>query len=179
MIKVNLLPVKKKKKAKPLPKFLVIGILVTLVTVIILSYVYYFFSSRVEARELQVRENEKRIEELREKIKAVEDYESRNATYKQRKELIEQLSKNKTLPVKILNEISALLPTGVWIDAMTITGAGISLSCTGFTNTDVVNYVNNLKNANLFYDIYLQESVQTEISGFSTYKFRITFKVKA
>jgi type IV pilus assembly protein PilN len=178
MIKVNLLPIKKKKRAKPLPKFLVVGVLVTLVTAIVLAYVYYFFSSRVEAREMQVRENEKRIAELKEKIKAVEDYESRNATYKKRKELIEQLSKNKTLPVKIIDEISALLPTGVWLDAMTINGTDVSLSCTGFTNTDVVNYVNNLKNASLFYDVYLQESVQTEISGFSTYKFRITFKVK-
>jgi type IV pilus assembly protein PilN len=179
MIKVNLLPVKKRKKAKPLPAFLVSTILITAITGAVLIYVIYIFNSTVSARRIQVAANEKKIAELKAKIKSVEDYEKRNADYKQRKEIIEQLSKNKTLPVKIVDEISALLPAGVWLNVMSINGHDISLSCTGFTNTDVVNYVNNLKSAKMFTDVYLQESVQGNISGFSVYGFRLTFKVKA
>ncbi len=178
MIKVNLLPVKKKKKAKPVPLFVVASVAVTIFSCLLLAYLVYFFSGRLEAKQQQVAANEKTIAKLKEKIKAVDNYETRNATYKQRKELIEQLGKNKTLPVKIIDEVSRLLPAGVWLTSMGIKGSEVSLGCMGFTNTDVVNYVNNLKTSKLFADVFLQESVQQQASGFSVYSFRLTFKVK-
>lgn len=179
MIKVNLLPVKKKKKSKPLPTFLISTILVTLAAVVILGYLVYFFSSRVSARQAQVVQNEQKIKELKEKIKSVEDYEKRKAVFQQRIGIIEQLGKNKTIPVKILNEIGALLPEGVWITSMDVKGVDINLSCTAYTNTDVVNYVNNIKNSSFFAEVYLQESVQAQLSGVSAYNFKLTLKVKA
>jgi type IV pilus assembly protein PilN len=178
MIKINLLPIKKKKKAKPLPTFLIATIFITVITAAVLVYVIYLFSSTLSARQTRVNENEKKIAELKAKIKSVEDYEKRNADYNQRKGIIEQLSKNKALPVKILDEISTLLPSGVWLNSMSVNGTDINLSCTGFTNTDVVNYVDNLKNSKMFTDVYLKESVQSNSSGFSIYGFSITLKVK-
>lgn len=179
MIKVNLLPVKKKKKSKPLPTFLISTILVTLAAVVILGYLVYFFNSRVSARQAQVIQNEQKIQELKEKIKSVEDYENRKAVFQQRIGIIEQLGKNKAIPVKILNEISALLPEGVWLTSMDVSGLDINLGCTAYSNTDVVNYVNNLKNSSFLTEVYLQESVQAQISGMSAYNFRLTLKVKA
>lgn len=178
MIKVNLLPVKKRKKPKPIPAFLISTIIITVIAGVILAYLIYFFNSRVSSRQAQVRANEKKIEELKEKIKAVEDYEKRNTLFQQRKEIIEQLGKNKTVPVKILDKISAFLPSGVWLNSMDVKATDINLSCTAFTNTDVVNYVNNLKNSRIFTDVYLQESIQAQLSGYSIYKFKITMKVK-
>lgn len=179
MIKVNLLPVKKRKKQKPVPTFLISMVFITLVAGAILAYLVFFFSGRVSDRQTKVRENEAKITELKKKIKDVEDYEKRNAVFQQRKEIIEKLGKNKTLPVKILDEINALLPPGVWLTSMEVKGDNLNLGCTAFTNTDVVNYVDNLKNSKLFTDIYLQESVQAQAAGFTLYNFRLTFKVKA
>ncbi|MBI5639032.1 MAG: PilN domain-containing protein [Nitrospirae bacterium] len=178
MIKINLLPVKKKKKAKPLPTFVIAGFGLFILTAAIMAYLFYFYNAKLLTRKNQVAENEKKILELKEKIRAVEDYEKRNADFKRRKEIIEQLGKNKTIPVKALDEISALLPAGVWVNSMDMRGTDINLSCTAFTNTDVVNYVNNLKNSHVFTDVYLQESIQAQISGFSSYGFKLTFKVK-
>jgi type IV pilus assembly protein PilN len=177
MIKVNLLPVKKRKKSKPIPAFLIATVALTILAAAIMFYVNYFFTAKITARKAQVAENENKIKELEKKIKAVEDYEKRNADFKNRRNIIEQLSKNKAMPVKIIDEISNILPSGVWLNTMGINGLDLTLGCTGFTNTDVVNFVNNLKNSKMFKDVYLQESVQTQISGFSAYTFRITFKV--
>lgn len=179
MIKVNLLPDKKKKKQKPLPTFLISMVFITLVAGAILAYLIFFFSGRVSERQGKARGNEAKIAELKRKIKDVEDYEKRNAVFQQRKEIIETLGRNKTIPVKILDEINALLPPGVWLTSMDVSGDKVNLSCTAFTNTDVVNYVDNLKNSKLFTDIYLQESVQTQAAGYSLYNFRLIFKVTA
>ena len=179
MIKVNLLSLKKKKKQKPLPTFLISMVFITLVAGAILAYLIFFFSGRVSERQEKVRGNETKIAELKRKIKDVEDYEKRNVVFQQRKEIIETLGRNKSVPVKILDEINALLPPGVWLTSMEVKGDAVNLNCSAFTNTDVVNYVDNLKSSKLFTDIYLLESVQAQTAGFSLYNFRLTFKVKA
>jgi type IV pilus assembly protein PilN len=183
MIKINLLPTKRKKKAKPIPTFLISTIAITVSVLLILLYLVYFFNSRVAQKQSDVKNKDKQIADLKEKIKAVEDYEKRNTVFQQRNEIIEQLSKNRAVPVKILDEISELLPVGVWINTMEVKSSDINLGCTAFTNTDVVNYVNNLKNSKLFTDVFLQESVQAGASagasGLTLYTFKLTFKVKA
>jgi type IV pilus assembly protein PilN len=178
MIKVNLLLVKKKKKQKQVQTFLISTVVITLATVLILAYLMFFFSRRVSDREATVKKNEAKIAELKQRLKDVEDFEKLNANFQKQKEIIETLGKNKTLPVKILDETSNLLPVGVWLTLMEIKGDSINLSCTAFTNTDVVNYVDNLKNSKFFTDVYLQESVQVQASGISLYNFRLTYKVK-
>lgn len=178
MIKVNLLPVKKKKRQQPVPAFLISTVFITLAVIAVLAYLTFFFSGRVSERREKVQVNDAKIEELKRKIKDVEDYEKRNVVFQQRKEIIEKLGRNKTIPVKILDEVNAQLPPGVWLTAMEVKEDTINLSCTAFTNTDVVNYVDNLKNSKLFTDIYLQESVQAESSGYSLYNFRLNLKVK-
>ncbi|OGW23981.1 MAG: hypothetical protein A2X59_13560 [Nitrospirae bacterium GWC2_42_7] len=179
MIKINLLPTKRKKKAKPIPTFLLSTIAITVVVCVILAVLMQYFSSQVSEKQAEVSAKAKQIAELKEKIKAVEDYEKRNLIFKQRNEIIEQLSKNRAIPVKILNEVSELLPAGVWINSMAVSGSNINLACTAFTNTDVVNYVNNLKNSKLFADVFLQESVQAAGTGMTLYSFKLTFKVQA
>lgn len=177
MIKINLIPVKKKKKARQVPGFLVLTVLVTLAALVISAYVVYFFNSRLSDRKATIAHNDKRIKELAQKIKAVDDYEKLNATYQKNKEIIEQLGKRKTLPVKVLDEVSTLLPPGVWLNSLDVKGADVNLSGTGYTNSDVVLFVDNLKKSKLFADVYLQESVQSQSSGTSAYGFKITFKV--
>ncbi len=179
MIKVNLFPGKKKKKAKPLPALLIATIFVTIGTLIVVAYLTFFFNSRLSARKGQFAANEQKIAELKAKIKAVEDFEQRNKTFKQRNEIIEQLSKNKSVPVKILDEISALLPAGIWLHAMTVSGENINMDGSGFTNTDIVSFVDNIKTSKMFTEVYLQESKSTEIEKIPLYTFKLTFKLKA
>jgi type IV pilus assembly protein PilN len=178
MIKVNLLPGKRKKRAKPLPTFLLSMIAVTVGAILIMTYLAFFFSSRLSARKEQFAKNERQIAELKEKIKAVEDFEQRNKIFKQRNEIMEQLSKNKSMPVKILDEISSLLPTGVWLHGMSVSGDTINLDGTGFTNPEIVSFIDNIKNSKMFTEVYLQESQSAEIEKIPLYKFKLTFKIK-
>lgn len=178
MIKVNLLPVKKKKKRKPISPFLLFSVALTVLVAAVLAYLVYFYGSRLETKQAKVRENEQKIAALKEKIKSVEDYEQRNVVFQKRKEIIEELGRNKSLPVRTLDEISRLLPPGVWLNSLEVKGKDANMSCTAFTNTDVVNYVNNLKGSALLADVYLQESVQAKSGTYSLYSFKLSFKVK-
>ncbi|MDA8083939.1 MAG: PilN domain-containing protein [Nitrospiraceae bacterium] len=181
MIKVNLLPVKKKKKSRQFPGFIVAMFFITIAAIAAGVFLSYRYSEKVLAKKSLVAANDAKIAELDRKIKSVADYEKRNQDYKARKDIIEKLGKNRTLPVKVLDEISARLPSGVWFNSVDLqnSGSDITLQCVAFTNTDVVNYVNNLKGSTLFSDVFLNESVQSQISGFNVYTFSLIIKVKA
>lgn len=178
MIKVNLLPVKRKKKPKPLPSFFIGTVIVTVVMCLIMAYLAFYFSSRLSEKKAQYAANEKKIAELKEMIKAVDDFEQRNMAFKQRNDIIEQLSKNKSTPVKILDEVSALLPQGIWLQAMSVTGGGINIDGYGFNNNEIVAYVDNLKSSKMFTEVYLQESRSTEVEKVPMYVFKLSFKLK-
>jgi len=178
MIKVNLLPVKRRKKPKPIPAFVVTMILVTISVGIIMAYLVFFFNSRLEAKKVQFKDNEKKIAEIKEKIKAVENFEQVNKLFQQRTSIIEQLRKNQSIPVKLLDEISKLLPNGVWLQTMTMSGENINIDGYAFANSDVVSYVDNLKNSKIFTEIYLQESKSSTIEKIPVYMFKLTFKMK-
>lgn len=178
MIKVNLLPVKRKKKPKPIPAFVVTMIVVTISVGILMAYLVFFFNSRLEAKKVQFKDNEKKIAEIKEKIKAVENFEQVNKLFQQRTSIIEQLRKNQSIPVKLLDEISKLLPNGVWLQTMTMSGENITMDGYAFANSDVVSYVDNLKNSKIFTEIYLQESKSSTIEKIPVYMFKLTFKMK-
>ncbi|MEW6068212.1 MAG: PilN domain-containing protein [Nitrospirota bacterium] len=178
MIKVNLIPVKRKKKAKPIPTFIVTMVIITVIVGIIMAYLTFFFKSRLSTKRAEFAANEKRLSELKEKIKAVENFEKFNRAIQQRTDIIEQLSKNKALPVRILNEINNLVPNGVWLHSVAVVGQSINIDGYAFTNSDIVSYVDNIKNSAMFAEVYLQESKSTDIGKVPLYMFKLTFRIK-
>jgi type IV pilus assembly protein PilN len=178
MIKVNLIPVKRKKKAKPIPTFLIIGVFVT-IGALFISGLFFYRATRILAEtRAQHMANENRLAELKEKIKAVENFEQLNKTFDQRNKIIEQLSKNKSVPVILLDEVSNLLPRGVWLDRMTVSGNTIKLDGHGFTNSDIVAFVDKIKASKKFADVYLTQSKDKEIDTVQLYQFSLTFRIK-
>ncbi|HXX58439.1 MAG TPA: PilN domain-containing protein [Thermodesulfovibrionales bacterium] len=177
MIRINLLPVKRKKKAKPLSAFVITSTFVILILLIALAYLFFYYDANLQSAKKTVETNKQKIVDLKEKIKEVEDFEKLNKTYDERTKVIEQLRRNQNIPAMMLDEISRDLPAGIWLQSLTISGGNVNIDGFGFTNADVVAYVDNLKKSNKFSDIYLQESKQTEIEKIPLYSFKLTFKV--
>lgn len=178
MIKVNLLAVKRKKKPKPIPSFIVTMVVITIITIIVMANFAFFFNSRLSKKRTLFQANESKIAELKQKIKEVENFEQLNKTIEQRNDIIEQLRKNQSMPVRLLDEANNLLPNGVWLDGMTVSGENVSMEGYAFTNSDIVTYVDNMKNSQIFTEVYLQESKSTNIENTSLYMFKLTFKMK-
>jgi type IV pilus assembly protein PilN len=177
MIKINLLPTKRKKKAKPIPPFVVAGVLLLLVSLVISGYGIYYMNSKIKNLQAQKAENAKKIEELNKKIAEVKDYERRNQIFMERKKIIEQLTANQSLPVKILDEMSKRLTDGVWLNSMKISRGSVSISGVGFSNNDIVTYVQSLKGSALFQNVILGGTSKTSMSGTDAYSFSISLQV--
>jgi Tfp pilus assembly protein PilN len=180
MIRINLAPVKRKrKKPKPIPVFLAAAVIVLLFAVIVTAYLNLYMKSRIKSLNAQKAENKVKIAQLQDKIKEVQNFETLNAKYSSRKQIIEELKKNQSLPVRILDELSTRLTDGVWLSSLNISKTGLNLSGTGFNNDDVVTFVQSLKASQLFTDVYLQGTNQANQEGINVYTFQLSMKVKA
>ncbi len=183
MIRVNLLEIKRKKKPKAIPLSVVIVGFLTLLIIIATVLVNIYLNKTVEKLTAQKDDNQKKIAELDKKVAKVREYESLIKIIEGKQNVIVQLRKDQSEPVKILDQISRLLPDNVWLSSLKVTGKNIKLSGSAFSNREVVKYVNNLKSEKLFFDVYLvhsqHKSIPSGISkeNISIYNFNITMHI--
>jgi type IV pilus assembly protein PilN len=180
MIKINLLPTKRKppRKVTELQKQLIIG-LVVLVGVATGMALYFIslngkIASKIQERSAALAEIARQDNMLKE-VKNVEE-ERKKVTEKIG--VIEQLKKNQQGPVRMLDEISRAIPISVDIVSMVESSGNVSISGEAFTNQDVVKFIDNLKASPYCTDVYLQETAQVTVEGYEIYKYKLQFKYK-
>ena len=92
--------------------------------------------------------------------------------------IIERLKKNQIVPLRLLDEVSEMLPKGVWLNDLQDKGGLVSIEGYAFSNSDLVSYVQNLKGSEYLTNVMLVESRQAVLGEISIYKFKLTFRVQ-
>ncbi len=179
MIKINLIPVKRKKKAKPVPPFLIAVVLLLLLSGIGVLIAYKSTVATVTDLANQKKANAERLKYLEKKVEEVKNFENLNKQVTQRKDIIEQLTENQSIPVRILDEMSTRLTDGIWFTSMNITGKRITISGVGFSNTDIVTFVQSLKTSDFFDNVTLQGTSRQMKGTVETYTFNLIVEVAA
>lgn len=176
MIKVNLLGVERPKRARKVSKGAgrAAGLAaLALLLVGAMGFVWWSMSSRVSnlAREKVALNQE--LTALKAKVKEVENYEKNKKTFEEKIAIIEQLRKNQTGPVRLLDEISRSLPDRVWLTSLSEQGGKVDLEGRAVTNSEIVDFINNLKESRHIGEIQLIESRQVSESGVPVYNFKL------
>lgn len=181
MIKINLLPTKKVRKAFTikigLKPDLTLIIAAVIAIFVLEGFTWYWLSSSISSLTGEKQTIEKRLQEIKEKVKEVENYERDKKIYKEKIAIIQNLKKSQKGPVHVLDEISRRLPDRVWLISLKETGGDMSITGSGMTNDDIVKYVNNLKASKFFKNVQLIESRQVVDSGVPIYSFSLTFSI--
>lgn len=178
MIRINLLPVKRKKKSKPIPPVLIQAGIIFIVTVLAVVFFTFHLYGKVSDLKDTKASKERRIAELQEKLKEVENYERDNQLYIEKSQIIEQLKKQQKAPLRLLDEVSARLTKGIWLTSLNDNGGLINIAGYSFSNSELVSYVQNLKKSKYLTEVALLESRQAKLGTVSLYKFMITFRLK-
>ena len=179
MIRINLLPTKKTKKAVVVEKQLIYIVAGCIAVIVVLAYVWVNLNSKISSLKDEKVHAQQIANDLKKKIKEVENYEKDKKTFEQKIAIIEGLRKMQELPVHMLDEVSKALPAGVWLSSMKEANAQISLDGTAFSNDDIVAFANNLKNSPYLADVVLIESVMTSGGVQKLYSFKMTMKLKS
>jgi Tfp pilus assembly protein PilN len=176
MIRINLLP-SKKKKAFALPPAFIYGTAAIFVVITAIIAGTFYLNNQVSSKQSEISTKEQKLKKLQAALEEVKNYEIDNKAYREKTRIIETLKNNQIVPLRLLDEVSEMLPKGVWLTGLKDKGGVVSIEGFAFTNSDLVTYVQNLKASKYFTEVMLVESRQTEMEGFSIYKFNLTFKI--
>jgi len=157
MIKINLLGVErqkvKKKFAFPVGQTLTIGCtLVLILAALVVGWRYWRITAQSAKLDADIATAQGETVRLHSIIVQVQQYEQQKAQLQQRVALIEQLRREQTGPVHMLDEISRALPPMVWLTDLKQTTSGDEVQIDGkcMNETAVSDFVANLEASGYF-----------------------------
>ncbi|HDH04115.1 MAG TPA: hypothetical protein ENH01_00150 [Nitrospirae bacterium] len=177
MIRINLLPTRR-KKVLILPPVIIYGIVAAVIIILATVAVAFYLNKQISDMQAEIFTKEQKLKKLQEALVEVKNYERNNKEYRKKTRIIEQLKKNQIVPLRLLDEVSGMLSKGVWLTTLKDKGGVVSIEGFAFTNSDLVTYVQNLKSSEYIVNVMLVESRQAALGEFSVYKFRLTFRIK-
>ena len=182
MIRINLLPGPKGRKAKPQYDVRAQAMLGVGLVAVTLAGCWWYSSAldeELEARQREKSEKTKQVAALNEQVKQVADFELRKKHLEDKNRVIDQLEKSRVGPVKVLDHVSQSLdPLKLWLVRVAVNGQSIDLEGRALSNDDVVEFVNNLRRTDYFTSIDLQESRSAVESQLNVYQFKLGFRLK-
>ncbi|UCE71524.1 MAG: PilN domain-containing protein [Nitrospiraceae bacterium] len=177
MIRINLLP-SAKRKADIIPPVFIYGGIAAVLILILMIVGMFIINSRISGVQNEIAVKQQKLNQLKTKLEEVKNYERNNEEVRAKAEVIEKLKKNQVVPLRLLDEVSEMLPKGVWLTALLDKNGTISIDGYAYSNTELVSYVQNLKSSTYLTEVMLVESRQTEVGTYSIYKFKLQFRMK-
>ena len=180
MIKINLLPTKKKppRKVTELQKQLILAVLILGGVVGAMGYYYIHQKDLISGLEQNKIASDARLRDQDNMLKEVKNVESERDKVKEKINVVEKLKKNQSGPVRLLDEISKALPLGVNIASLSESNNNINIEGQSFGNNEVVRFIDNLKASPLLSDVTLLETSQAKVEGIDIYKYKLQFVYK-
>ncbi len=183
MIHINLLAGPRGRKAKGQADFHVEAIAAVVCVVLTMGGSLFYsnlLAGDIEARQLDMQEKTKQIEELKKKVKKVTDLEVRKKQLEAKTRVIEQLEKRRGgRVVRALDSVSrSLEPLKLWIVNLTLKGQQVEIQGVALENDDVIGFVNNLRRGGLFQNINLREIRSSTQAKTKVLKFRLGMSLK-
>ena len=180
MIKINLLPTKRKpaRKVTELQKQLIIAVVVLGGVTTGMGFYFITLNNKISAMTQEKAAALAEVARQDSMLKEVKNVEEERKKVTDKIGVIEQLKKNQQGPVRLLDEISRAIPVSVDLLTMTESGGNIDITGEAFSNDDIVKFVENLKASAFFNDINLLETSQKNKAGYEIYDYKLQFKYK-
>ena len=166
MIKINLLPYHDKEKKENLTRqiFIIAGSFI--VFILLLLYVQIQLMSTISNLASQVKEAEATLLDLNKKIGDLENFKADKKELEQKIAVIHTLEENRLAPVKIFDDLAALVPSrNIWLVKVTQKGDSFRIEGIGRDNIAVADFMKDIEKFEPIKSVDLVSSRKTEISG--------------
>jgi len=147
MIKINLLPIKAARKREYVKQQLILFAVLLVGTAVGLYLWYSTVAGTIANEKKDIAHIKQQIEQYRTAIGKVEEYKGLEAKLKQKLEIIENLIKGKTGPVRVLDKLSQVIPKQVWLMGWEESNGNVKIEGEALTNKHVAEFMSALKEA--------------------------------
>ncbi|MCK4415358.1 MAG: PilN domain-containing protein [Candidatus Eisenbacteria sp.] len=159
MISVNLLPqeervVERDLAARPRARVL-LPILMGVALLIPPAVLHWRQESRIQSltRAIEIAQQEQLG--LQPRLVLIDDLKAKTADLEQRLDLVRSLNRERTFPVRLMDELCAQMPPHVWLTQMKQNGAGLYLEGMTFSNLVIADLMSRLEETDVYKDVDL------------------------
>jgi type IV pilus assembly protein PilN len=178
MAYINLLPWREEaQKAKQKEYFTVLG-LVALIAFIFVFLVNQFFQMRIDGQNArnQYLKNEIKILDIR--IGEIKTLNQKKSALQKRINVVEQLQRSRNVGTQVLDEISKVVPSGIYLVELEKQGNSVQITGKSESNNHLANMIREIEGSDLFTDAILESITTDEAKSklLSDFKMRIRIK---
>jgi type IV pilus assembly protein PilN len=177
MIRINLLPVREKKKKESTRKMLSILVLALVLTAGVLYLFHLSLTSQIDKAEAQIKAYNEEIQRLKVSTKDVDKFKADKENLQRRLNYIYELQRAKLGPVRVLDDLVASLPSKLWLTSLREKGGKMEIRGVAFDNQDIANYMTNLEKSGVIRNVELVISQQLERRQLKLKEFTLTCQV--
>lgn len=173
MIRINLLPVKELTAEVGRRQELLIAGFSLVLTVALVVGVYLVQSFRLYGLGTEADGLKKEVETLNVQLKEAGDLQQKVKALEQKIKVIDDLTKKKVGPVKIMESLSLATPSRLWLTEFKESGGNLTINGLAVDNQTVADFLKSLSTFAYFNNVDLVETTQVEQDGVPLKKFSI------
>jgi len=171
MIRINLLPLKEIKAEFGRRQQLIVAGVCLGVAVAAIIGLYLFQSYRLSNLEKELAGLRKEIETLNVQVKGVAELEKKVAEVRGKIKVIDDLNKMRTGPVRVMESLSSVTPTRLWLTQYRETGGNLHMEGLAIDHQTIADFLKALSGSAHFKNVELIETTQVEEEGVPLKRF--------
>lgn len=174
MIRINLLPVRAAQKKERL-RFQVSVVMLSVVAMVVAcGAVYFTMSMKISEQQDELTRIDEEILQLRKKIGEVRNYENLKKDLTAKLEVLDQLKAGQSGPVRLLDELSIVLPQRLWLTSFKETGGSVAINGVGINENVVARFMQKLEGSPFYRGVELQVTEQVDQDGMKLQRFSVS-----
>ena len=175
MRKINLLPWREERRREAQRNFLILLVAAALIAAGLVFAVQQYYAARIDNQNDRNQYLRNQIAQLDREIARIEQLDETRARLIERKRVIEDLQANRTLMVRLFEQLVRTVPDGIKLLNARQVDDQITISGLSQSNARVSTYLRNLESAGVLHEPQLQiiESETDESTQQLPYSFRV------
>jgi len=174
MIDINLLPVREARRKADVRQLGMQVLLALILGAASIGFVHSHIESRISDTEERIRQMEADIKQFQPQLDQVAAFRKKKASLEKKIEVIEDLDRARTGPVRVMSELATHMPDRVWLTTLSTEGNAIKMKGEGMDNELVAVLMRGLKESPYFEKVDLQGTeLGNSKQGLKLVKFNI------
>jgi type IV pilus assembly protein PilN len=180
MIRINLLPVGRRPVEEKVRKEISVFFLLMFFSLAVMAYFHIGHTREIKRIGETKKTVDKEIRRYRDRQKQLDELKKKENVMKQKLKVIEDLRKNRDLPVRILNELAVRIPADkMWIKTLSQKGGILTLTGVARGNETIAQFMEILAKSPYIDPnaVVLKQSRQVKIEGYKLKNFNLSAKI--
>ncbi len=177
MIKINLLPVREEKAREQKRLDISVSILLLLLTILIGAYLYINISGEIDSLRLQLKEKKAEDARLTKKVGEIKLLKKKKLELQKKIGVINALNKQRTVSLKVMEELSIQIPEKVWFKSLQKKGNMIQIVGISLDDQTLSTFISRLSHSKRFSNVWLQQSKQVVLNNVKLKEFSLNCNI--